>query len=299
LSSRAPLIFDLHCDTPHNIKSGRFRHVIPEYLFHDHYLGAIFAHFVEPHKHFPFVEAVTLIMSTLAYIHEKKHLHVIHTHQEISKTKTNILLGVEGGHIFDNTVKQLETFYDLGVRVFTVTWNNSNELAHSAFGNDNKGLTKRGKDFVRELNNYDVILDLSHASTRTVLDVCEMSDNNVIASHSCVRTLRPAFMRNISDRALKAIARKGGVVGINFSEYHLGGHSVADHIDYIKDSFGIDAAAIGSDFDGIDDAVITSPQGIRTLEKELGERGYSMAEIEQVFSGNFLRVLKQTVGSKQ
>ena len=299
MSSRAPLIFDLHCDTPHNIKSRQFGHVIPEHLFRDHYLGAVFAHFVEPDSHFPFVEAVTLIMSTLAYIHEQKRIQSIRTHQEINKTKTNVLLGVEGGHIFDNTVKQLETFYDLGVRMFTITWNNSNALAHAALDKDKKGLTKRGKDFVRELKNYDVILDLSHASTRTTLDVCEISDIPVIASHSCVRALRPSFMRNISDRALKAIARKGGVVGINFSEYHLGGHSVADHIDYIKGNFGIDTAAIGSDFDGIDDAVITCPQGIRTLEKELGERGYTRAEIEKVFSGNFLRVFKKTVVSKQ
>lgn len=299
MSSRASLIFDLHCDTPHNIKSRQFGHVIPEHLFRDHYRGAIFAHFVEPGKHFPFVEAVTLIMSTLAYIHEKRRIHVIRTHQEISKTETNILLGVEGGHIFDNTFKQLETFYDLGVRVFTITWNNSNALAHAALDSDKKGLTRRGKDFVRELNNYDVVLDLSHASTRTALDVCEISDNHVIASHSCVRALRPSFMRNISDRALKAIAQKDGVVGVNFSEYHLGGHSVADHIDYIKDNFGIGAAAIGSDFDGIDDAVIASPQGISKFEKELGERGYTKAEIEKVFSGNFLRILRKTVGSKQ
>lgn len=290
MPSRTPLIFDLHCDTPHNIKRRQFGHIIPEHLFRDHYVGAVFAHFVEPDKHFPFVEAVTLIMSTLAYVHEKRRLHGIRTHHEISETKTNIIIGVEGGHIFDNTVKQLETFYDLGVRVLTITWNNSNALAHAALDNDKKGLTKRGKDFVRELNNYDIILDLSHASTKTTLDVCELSDNSVIASHSCVRALRPSFMRNISDPALKAIAQKGGVVGINFSEYHLGGHSIVDHINYIKSNYGIDAAAIGSDFDGIDDAVITSPQGIRTLEKELGEKGYTKAEIEKVFSGNFLRV---------
>lgn len=293
MSSRAPLIFDLHCDTPHNIKKRQFGHVIPERLFRDHYLGAVFAHFVEPDKYFPFAEAVILIMSTLAYIHDNKRIHAIRTHHDISKTKSNILLGVEGGHIFDNTVKQLETFYDLGVRVFTITWNNSNALAHAALDNDRKGLTKKGKDFVRELNNYDVIIDLSHASTRTVLDVCDISDNNVIASHSCVRALQTSFLRNIADRALGAIAQRGGVVGINFSAYHLGGHSVADHIDYVKDNFGIDAAAIGSDFDGIDDAVISSPQGIGALEKELGKRGYTGAEIEKVFSGNFLRVLRK------
>jgi membrane dipeptidase len=255
----------------------------------------VFAHFIVPKAKYPFVDVVKLISSTMAYVNKKKNIHIVHSYKELNEKKVNIILGVEGGHIFDNTFKQIEVLYDLGVRVFTLTWNNSNKLAHSALEADKKGITKRGKEFLRKLKNYNVIIDLSHASTKTVLDVCGACENQVIASHSCVRALNPSFMRNIDDRAIKTIAEKGGVVGVNFSRYHLGGHSVIDHIDYLKDNFSIDVLAIGSDFDGINDAVIKNPSGLKDLEKELLKKGYKKNEINKIFSGNFLRVLKKSV----
>ena len=142
-------------------------------------------------------------------------------------------------------------------------------------------------------SNFDIIIDFSHASTRTVLDVCEICANPVMASHSCVRTLKPKFLRNIDDRAIKAIAQKNGVIGINFSKYHLGNHAVSDHIDYLKDNFSINIAAIGSDFDGINDAVISGPKEVRGLEKELLSNGYKRKELDKIFYKNFLRVFRK------
>jgi len=205
----------------------------------------------------------------------------------------NIILGVEGGHIFDNTIKQVEVLYNTGVRVFTITWNNSNQLACSALNDDKKGLTKRGKSFIHKMKNYKLIIDLSHASTRTVLDICDLTDNGVIASHSCIRSLNPTYLRNIDDRAIKAIAERGGVVGINFSRYHLGEHSVFEHIDYLVNKYGIDVAGLGSDFDGITDPVITSPSAIQHLAEELNDKGYKSSDIEKIFSKNFLRVFSE------
>ncbi len=285
-------IFDLHCDTPHNIDKNKFHHIVPESLRHQHYLGVVFAHFITPKARYPFVDAVKLISSTKAYINKKKKIHIVHSYKELDKDKVNIVLGVEGGHIFDNAFEQIEALYELGVRVFTLTWNNSNKLAHAASESDKKGITRKGKKFFRELKNYDVLIDLSHASTKTVLDVCDVYENQIIASHSCVRALNPSFLRNIDDRAIASIAQRGGVVGINFSQYHLGKHGVVDHIDYIKDNFGIDYVAIGSDFDGINDAVITGPQDMGSLEKELIEKGYKKSEINKIFSENFLRVFR-------
>jgi len=288
------LIFDLHCDTPRNIDKNKFNHIIPDNLVQEDYLGLVFAHFVYPKERYPFVEVAKLISSTIAYINKKMKMHIIGSYKEFDANKLNILLGVEGGHIFDNTFEQVEVLYNLGVRVFTLTWNNSNKLAHAALEADNKGLTKKGRRFLRDLKDYDVIIDLSHASTRTVLDVCDVCGNQVIASHSCVRALNPSFLRNIDDRAIRVIAQRGGVVGINFSRYHLGGHSIVDHIDYLKDNYGLECAAIGSDFDGIDDAVIPSPKDMGGLRKEFLERGYKQTEISKVFSGNFLRVLRNS-----
>jgi len=285
-------VFDLHCDTPHNINKKKFNHIIPEKLYEQNYLGAVFAHFIVPKAKYPFVDAIRLVSTTMAYVNKKKKMQIVDSYRELDKKKVNIILGVEGGHIFDNTFKQIEALYDLGVRVFTLTWNNSNKLAHSALEADKKGITKKGKEFFKELKNYNIIIDLSHASTKTVLDVCEVCENQIIASHSCVRALNPSFLRNIDDRAIKAIAEKEGVVGVNFSQYHLGGHSVIDHLDYLKDKFGIDVPAIGSDFDGINDAVIKSPSGVKDLEKELLKKGYKKSGVEKIFSGNFMRVFK-------
>jgi membrane dipeptidase len=143
------------------------------------------------------------------------------------------------------------------------------------------------------MKEYDICLDMSHASTRTVLDVCDVWGKKIIASHSCVRKLNPSFLRNISDRAIEAIKERGGVVGVNFSRHHLGQHGVVDHLDYLCQKFGISCAAIGSDFDGIADPVIANPRGIVRLEKQLARKGYTSKDIGRIFSGNFLRLLKK------
>lgn len=286
-------VFDLHCDTPHNILKGSFDHIVPEKLYGQGYVGAVFAHFVPPRSRYPFVDAVRMLSQTINYVRKKKRLHIMRSSGEVRHDRVNIILGVEGGHIFDNTFKQVEVLYDLGVRVFTVTWNNSNKLAHSALEADKKGLTARGKKFIKQMNGYNLVLDLSHASTRTVLDICERTDNQVIASHSCIRSFRPTFLRNIDDRALGAIAEKGGVVGVNFSRYHLGGHHPIEHIDHIRERHGVRCAAIGSDFDGINDPVIKGPAGLKKLGEKLVQHGYSSKAIADIFSRNFLRVFKQ------
>ena len=288
------LVFDLHCDTPHNILKRRFNHIVPEDLHRQDYLGAVFAHFIMPGERFPFVEAIRLLGSTLAYLNEHPVLHKVTSSEELDRKKVNLILGVEGGHIFDNTFEQIESLYNLGVRVFTITWNNSNKLAHSALEADKKGLTRKGREFLKRLGQYDVIIDVSHASTKTVLDICENTENLIIASHSCVRALNPSFLRNIDDRAIAAIKQKAGVIGVNFSKHHLGDYGIADHINYLVEKFGIEIAAIGSDFDGINDAVIKEPAGLKNLKKELQEKGYKETDIDRIFSGNFLRVLKQT-----
>ena len=288
-------VFDLHCDTPHNIASGKFNHIRPRGLYRQGYIGAVFAHFVYPKSKHPFVDAVTLVTSTSKYVNNSDRIRLCKEYRERETGSVNIILGVEGGHIFDTLFSQVEALLGLGIRIFTLTWNNSNRLAHSAIEADNKGLTRLGKEYVRKMRKCGVILDLSHASTRTVLDVCGICEGGVIASHSCVRTLNPSFLRNIDDRAIKAIHERGGVIGVNFSRHHLGKHSVVDHVDYLCQNYGVSCAAIGSDFDGITDPVIRSPAGIRGLEKQLLKKGYKESDVHRIFSNNFLRVFRKSV----
>ncbi|MBN2619778.1 membrane dipeptidase [candidate division WOR-3 bacterium] len=290
-------IFDLHCDTPYFIQKKKINHIKTDRLRTHGYIGAVYAHFIMPRMRYPFVEVIKMLTSTIAFVEKIPDVRIIRSRKEVKESRLNIILGVEGGHVFDNTFKQVEALYELGVRVFTITWNNSNQLAHSALEADSRGVTKRGREYLQKLHAYDVILDLSHASTRTVLDVCEHADNQVMASHSCVRALNPKFKRNIDDKAIDAIKKKKGVIGVNISRYHLGDHSFADHIDYLVQRCGIDIAAIGTDFDGINDPVIKSPADIGVLENDLKKRGYTKDDIQKIYSANSLRILKSGMGS--
>jgi membrane dipeptidase len=286
-------IFDLHCDTPFYLQKNKTKHVKPSRLYEQGYTGAVFAHFVYPKAKDPFVDAVKMISATFEHVEPRRNLHLVRKYRDMVRSKANILMGVEGGHIYDSVFGQVEALYGLGVRVFTVTWNNSNRLAHSALDDDKKGLTSSGRAYVRKLRKYGVILDMSHASTRTVLDVCEIYDGGIIASHSCVRALNPSFPRNISDPAIDAIFRRGGVVGVNFSKYHLGRFGIADHLDYLCEKYGVACAAIGSDFDGINDPAIPGPGRVARVEKTLLVKGYKKSDIQKIFSGNFLKLLKR------
>jgi membrane dipeptidase len=288
-----PRVFDLHCDTPVYLEKKKTMHIAPSRLYSEDYVGAVFAHFIHPKAKYPFVDAVRMIGSTTDCLVRARNLHLIRHCREMVRDRANILLGVEGGHIFDATFGQVEALYGLGVRVFTLTWNNSNRLAHSALDNDGKGLTRTGRSYIRKLRPYKIILDMSHASTRTVLDVCEAADNPVIASHSCVRAFNPSFLRNISDRAIRAIRDRGGVVGVNVSKYHLGGASIVEHIEYLCQKFGVRCAGIGSDFDGINDPVIPGPTALARVADDLRARGYKATDTERIFSGNFLRVFRK------
>ncbi|MEO0136158.1 MAG: membrane dipeptidase [candidate division WOR-3 bacterium] len=285
-------VFDLHCDTPLNIKKKKFRHIRPSYLNPAVFCGAIFAHFVYPQVKEPFDLGLKLVLNTINYLRNKNEINILGSLNNFDIKRTNIILGVEGGHIFDKNFTQFETFYELGVRVFTITWNNSNQLAHAAFDDDKKGLTRKGREFVKMLRYYEVIIDLSHASTRTVLEVCEISENPVIASHSCMRKLNP-FIRNIDDQAIRAIVKRGGIVGINFSQKHLGHYSVIDHLKYLCENFGVDSAGLGSDFDGITDPIWQCPEGYVEIANELWKSGYKKIAIEKIFYKNFLRLLQK------
>ncbi|HEX7319000.1 MAG TPA: membrane dipeptidase [bacterium] len=288
-----PPVFDLHCDTPLKIHEHKSGHVNTATLKNNGYCGAVFAHFVEPGSKQPFVDAVKLLTSTLEYLNGLPDVFLMRNYGDFEASRLNILLGVEGGHIFDRNSKQVEILFEMGARVFTITWNNSNRLAHSALESDNKGLTARGRDLLKVLASLDAIIDVSHASTRTVQDICERYEGKVIASHSCLRVFNPFFLRNIDDQAVRSIADRRGVVGINISRYHLGTGTPLEHIDYLKTNFGEHVPAFGSDFDGIDDAVLADPAEVQSIASEAKNKGYNDRVIEGFFSSNFLRLLKK------
>ena len=142
--------------------------------------------------------------------------------RRISKSgKIAALMGIEGGHAIEDSLSALRMFYRLGVRYMTLTHSNTNNWADSSGDINNKdvkhhnGLTEFGREVVREMNRVGMMVDISHVADKTFYDVVEVSRAPVIASHSSARQLAD-HPRNMTDDMLRAIARNGGVVMINF-----------------------------------------------------------------------------------
>tara|TARA_B100001094_G_scaffold31230_1_gene25963 strand:- start:82 stop:1185 length:1104 start_codon:yes stop_codon:yes gene_type:complete len=151
---------------------------------------------------------------------------LVKSFQDISynnrKNKMSCVIGVEGGHIIGNNIERIDQLHDRGMKYLGLTWNNSNNIASSAKDEvlnrkslSNIGLSSFGKKVVRRCNDLGVIIDVSHLGEQAFWDVIEESKSPIIASHSSVYSLCPHF-RNLKDNQIKAIAKKGGAVFINF-----------------------------------------------------------------------------------
>jgi len=135
--------------------------------------------------------------------------------------KLAALMGIEGGHSIENDIHLLRDFYRLGVRYMTLSWSNTNEWADSSGDIDDpkiehhNGLTDFGKQVVLEMNRLGMMVDVSHVADKTFWDTIATTKAPVIASHSSARALTNA-PRNMTDDMLRAIAKNGGVVDVNF-----------------------------------------------------------------------------------
>jgi membrane dipeptidase len=135
--------------------------------------------------------------------------------------KLAALMGIEGGHSIENDMRLLRDYYRLGVRYMTLSWSNTNEWADSSGDIDDpkvqhhNGLTDFGKQVVLEMNRLGMMVDISHVSDKTFWDTIATTRAPVIASHSSARELVDA-PRNMTDEMLRAVAKNGGVVQVNF-----------------------------------------------------------------------------------
>ncbi|MGA2735946.1 MAG: dipeptidase [Bryobacteraceae bacterium] len=145
-----------------------------------------------------------------------------------------ILMGVEGGHMIDSDLAVLRTYFDLGVRYMTLTHTEHTPWADtSSHPAAHNGLTDFGKQVVREMNRLGMMVDISHVSDKTFYDAVETSAAPVIASHSSCRALADV-PRNMTDDMLRALAKNGGVVHINYFEGFLD-RGFMDRLDAMKD----------------------------------------------------------------
>jgi membrane dipeptidase len=212
--------------------------------------------------------------------------------------KVAALGGIEGGQALESRVDVIEPFAARGVRYLGLLHFSANAIGSPAKGrgaNKDQGLTPFGVEVVREAERVGMIVDLAHINRKGFFDALAAGDKPPMVSHTGVEGAHPHW-RNIDDAQLKAVADRGGCVGIIFARRYLGGASidaVVDHILHVIDVAGDDVPALGSDFDGF----VVPPRGLEdvaampNLTVRLAERGVPPRVLEKILGGNVLRVL--------
>jgi membrane dipeptidase len=228
------------------------------------------------------------------------------------------VMGMEGGHVIENSLGALRAYYDLGARYLTLTHSDNTDWADAATDRPrHNGLTAFGREVVREMNRLGMLVDLSHVAPRTMHDAIDVSEAPVIFSHSSARAVTD-HPRNVPDDVLRRMHENRGIVMVTFVPAFLNQevawHSrlpveqqrqtpapratMADairHLEHVRDVAGIDHVGIGGDYDGITQV----PEGLEdvstypALFAELSRRGWSEADLRKLAGENALRVWRE------
>jgi membrane dipeptidase len=246
---------------------------------------------------------------------EQGALRLVQTAAEIESCISSGMIAavmhLEGAEPIRNP-DDLERRYDRGLRSVGLVWSRVNRYAEGvpfrfpASPDTGPGLSQEGRHLVRACNRLGILVDLSHLNLRGFLDVAEISDAPLIASHSNAHALC-ASTRNLTDEQLDMIGATGGLVGINFAVSFLRDdgqlvretplETVVRHIDYMVERMGIDCVGLGSDFDGAaPPAELGDVSRLPALFEALRERGYGDEALVKIAHGNWIRVLREIWG---
>ena len=230
----------------------------------------------------------------------------VYSHDDIFEAveagKVAAMLSIEGADVIEGKISMLSVFHRLGVRMVGLVHSLRNLLADGVGdARTDGGLSELGVQAVEELDRLGMVIDVSHINDRGFWDVVDISEGPIIASHSNSRAICP-HPRNMTDDMIKALAEKGGIMGINFAPSFV--HptnpcvsTLVDHIDHIVDLVGPDHVGLGSDFDGIP----TTPVGLEdvthmpNITEELIKRGYGKEDLKKILGLNHLRVIKKVI----
>jgi len=224
------------------------------------------------------------------------------------------LMGMEGGHMIDDSLAILRDYHRLGVRYMTLSHSvNTNWSDSSGDTPKHNGLTDFGKEVVREMNRLGMMVDISHVSDKTFWDAMETSKAPLVASHSSLRSIS-GHPRNMTDDMIRALGGKGGVIMINYSRSFLSNElyeaglknvplaerpsvsweKIVEHIDHAAKLVGATHVGLGSDFDGT-----TVPDGmddvsmLPKITAALLDKGYSEQDVKNILGENILRLLER------
>ncbi len=303
-------VIDLHCDAlsladENGVLRGQ---VTVEKMKRGGALAQCFAVFVPPDQeqsaYGNYLAAVSRFYKLLE--REKKELSLALSPEDVLNNEKNgkisAVLTVEGAAFLEGRERGLEEAYALGVRMLSLTWNHPNFLGFPCSleeREDALGLTRAGEETVEKMQELGILLDVSHLSRGGFERVARLCRKPFLASHSCCYALCP-HPRNLRDDQLRLLGETGGVVGLNYySRFLRPGASqsqIADlltHARHIVNVAGIEALALGSDFDGIDTPVSFGDwAGMEEWTRALS-REFSPREAEKICRENFLRLWKE------
>lgn len=229
-------------------------------------------------------------------IRTKTDLRQFLARRETEKDLIAGILGIEGAHALDGRVENVETLFAAGFRMMSPSHFFDTEMGGSVHGVEKYGLTDAGREMIRRMEASGMLVDVAHASPKTIEDILGMATRPVLVSHTGVRGTCPNN-RNLTDEQLKAIAATGGVIGIGFWDTAVCGEdpqAIARAIRYTVNIVGVKHVALGSDFDGS----VKTPfdgSGMALLTEALLAENFSELEIEQIMGGNVLRLLTENL----
>ena len=214
-----------------------------------------------------------------------------------SGEKVGVILALEGLEPLAEELTRLEEFYELGVRMLTLTWNGANPFACGVGAPEDTGLTALGKALVEAAEERGMILDLSHLGQRSFFDLMAVARQPVCVSHANAYSIHP-HRRNLTTEQIKLVAAGGGTVGLTFYPPFIGPgpvdrRALIPHLEAILAAGGEDCPALGSDFDGIDltPTDLLDVTGIPGFLNDLVVAGFSQQVVTKVAGANLYRFL--------
>ena len=218
-----------------------------------------------------------------------------HKHQG----RKSIMLGIENGHALEGSLDNLHHFAQRGIVYMTLCHNGDNDICDSARGeHTHDGVSAFGREVISEMNRLGIMVDLSHAGEKSFYDALELSKTPIVCSHSSCRALCD-HPRNLTDDQMRALAQHGGVMQVTLYHGFLvkDGEATLDdamrHLEHAIEVMGIDHVGLGTDFDG-DGGIrgLACSAELLNYTRELLKRKFSEADIQKLWGGNFLRVMR-------
>lgn len=205
-------------------------------------------------------------------------------------------LGIEGTQVLEGNPANVDVLFDAGFRMMSPSHFFDTEMGGSAHGVEKYGLTDKGREMVKRMQAKGMLVDVAHASDKTIDDILAMTTKPVVVSHTGVKGTCNNN-RNLSDDQLRAIAKTGGVIGIGFWDTAVCGEdakAIARAIRYAVNVVGVDHVGLGSDFDG-SVKVPFDTSGEALITEALLAENFSDEEIAKIMGGNILRLLQENL----